>query len=152
MERRQFIHCTNLCGAGLLGLGAAASVQAAPGKSTVSKAQKPLTMRPYQLLCTICSLGEEGADSAKQYAKCRKNLEILRKNPDGPVTLTCRAGAMFDYQDSGAGENTPEGDEFNMKRDLDVLQLLDVEPGSTMPARPFSFMDFTICQGSPKSA
>lgn len=135
MERRKFLQCTNLCGVGLLGLGSAAPVQAASSKNAVSKAQKPLTLRPYQLLCTICSLGEEGADSVKQYEKCKHILDIVRKNPDGPVTLTCRAGAMFDYQESGTEEDTPESDEFNRKRDLDVLQLLDLEPGSTMPAR-----------------
>ena len=105
MERRQFMQCTNLCGVGLLGLGSAESALAEPGKSAVSKKQKPLTLRPYQLLCTICSLGEEGADSVKQYEKCKHILDIVRKNPDGPVTLTCQAGAMFDYQESGAEED-----------------------------------------------
>jgi len=135
MERRKFLQCTNLCGAGLLGLGSSAMVQAAPGEQVVSKKQKPLAIRPYQLLCTICSMGEEGNDTVKQYEKSRQILKILRENPDMPVTLTCRAGLMFDYQDSGKKEDTPESEEFNAKRDLDVLQILGLEPGCTMPAR-----------------
>jgi hypothetical protein len=118
-----------------LGLGSAASVQADPSESAVSKKQKPLKMRPYQLLCMICSMGEEGKEPVKQYEKCKKILETLRKNPDGPVTLTCRAGAMFDYQDSGTAEDTPESDEFNRLRDINVLQILDLELGCILPAR-----------------
>ena len=135
MERRQFMQCTNLCGVGLLGLGCAASVQAESGKSAVSKTQKPLKLRPYQLLCTICSLGEEGTDPVKQYDNCKQFRELLRKNPDAPVTLTCSAGAMFEYQEPDAGKGTPESEEFNRLRDLNVLQLLALEPGDTLPGR-----------------
>jgi hypothetical protein len=136
MERRKFLQCANLCGAGLLGLGSMASAQAAgAGEGAASKTQTPLTLRPYQLLCTICSLGEEGKDSAKQYEKCRQIREALRKDPDVPVTLACHAGALYAYQESGTNEDTPESDEFNRKRDLDVLQILGLAPGCTLPAR-----------------
>jgi hypothetical protein len=143
MERRKFLRCTNLCGAGLLGLGSAVTVQAESGKSAVTKKETPLNLRPYQLLCTICSMGQEGAEPVKQYEKCKQTLEIIRKNPDMPVTLTCRAGAMFNFQDSGVKENTPESDVFNNKRDLDVLQILGLEPGCTMPARMLFRTAFT---------
>jgi len=37
----------------------------------------PLTLRPYQLLCTVCSLDEDGNDSVKQYEKGRR--EMIKK-------------------------------------------------------------------------
>jgi hypothetical protein len=135
MERRKFMQCTNLCGVGLLGLGCTAAVQAETGKGAVSKKQKPLVVRPYQLLCTICSMGEEGKEPVPQYEKVKKIRDMMQKNPDGPVTLNCQAGTMFDYQESGKAEDTPESDDFNRLRDLTVLQMLDLEPGATLPAR-----------------
>jgi hypothetical protein len=97
--------------------------------------QTPLAIRPYQLLCTVCSLGEEGKDPAEQYEKSRQIRDAIRKNPDMPVTLVCSAGALYAYQDSGTKEDTPESHEFNRKRDLDVLQILGLAPGCTLPAR-----------------
>jgi hypothetical protein len=135
MERRTFLQSTNLCGAGLLSLGSVASVEASPRDNASSKKPAGLTLRPYQLLCTICSLGEEGKDSAKQYENSRQICDAVRKNPDAPVTLACNAGALYAYQDSGTKEDTSESEEFNRKRDLDILQILGVAPGCTLPAR-----------------
>ena len=133
MERRKFLQCTNLCGAGLLGLGSAAPMQADADEG----AQTPLKVRPYQLLCTICSLGEEGKDPVKQYERCAPIRDLLRKNPDAPVTMTCPAGPLYSYQDAGIEADTPESEEFNRKRDLDVLQIIGLSPGTTLPARAF---------------
>ena len=136
MERRSFLKCANLCGAGLLSLGSVASLQAADsGEDAASNSMTPLMLRPYQLLCTVCSLGEEGKQTATQYEKCKKIREMLRTNPDMPVTLVCHAGDLYAYQDSGTEEDTPESEEYNRKRDLDVLQLLGLAPGCTLPAR-----------------
>jgi hypothetical protein len=136
MERRKFLQCANLCGVGVLGVGSVASAQAAGSdESAAVKTQTPLTLRPYQLLCTICSLGEEGKDPVRQYEKCKQIRDAVRKNPDVPVTLACHAGALYAYQDSGTCEDTPESEEFNRKRDLDVLQILGLAPGCTLPAR-----------------
>lgn len=135
MERREFLRCAHLCGAGLLGLGAVASVQTRPCEAAASETQTPLALRPYQLLCTVCSLGEEGEGSAKQYERSKQIRDALRKNPEMPITLNCHAGALYAYQDSGTEEDTPESEEFNRKRDLDVLQILDLAPGCTLPAR-----------------
>jgi len=118
-----------------LGLGCAASAQDRPCENAGSQPQTPLTLRPYQLLCTVCSLGEEGKAPAKQYEKAKQIREAVRKNPNRPVTLACHAGALYAYQDSGTQEDTPESDEFNRKRDLDVLQVLGFAPGCTLPAR-----------------
>ena len=135
MERREFLQCTNLCGVGLLGLSSVAAGQAASHEKEASKMQTPLAIRPYQLLCTVCSLGEEGKDPAEQYDKSRQIRDAIWKNPDMPVTLVCSAGALYAYQDSGTKEDTPESEEFNRKRDLDVLQILGLAPGCTLPAR-----------------
>ena len=92
-----------------------------------------MTLRPYQLLCAVCSLGED--DSGVSDEKIRMILEAVRKNPDMPVTLRCNAGEVFGYQDPGIAEDTPEGSEFNVKRDLEILYRLDLFPGATLPAR-----------------
>lgn len=42
---------------------------------------------------------------------------------------------MFVYQDPGTADDTPEGAEFNVKRDLEVLHKLNLFPGATLPAR-----------------
>jgi hypothetical protein len=118
-----------------LGLGSVASAQDRPCQNAGSKPQTPLTLRPYQLLCAVCSLGDEGKAPAEQYKKGRQIREAVRKNPDMPITLACRAGALYAYQDSGTKEDTPESDEFNRKRDLDVLQILGLSPGCTLTAR-----------------
>lgn len=135
MERRTFLQCANLCGTGLLGLGSVASVAANSQDNASSKTPAELTMRPYQLLCTVCSLGEEGKDPVEQYENIKQIRDAVRKNPDVPVTLVCNAGALYAYQDSGTKGDTPESEVYNKKRDLDVLQILGFAPGCTLPAR-----------------
>ncbi|HNV21745.1 MAG TPA: hypothetical protein PKM22_08855, partial [Candidatus Hydrogenedentes bacterium] len=135
MERREFLQCTHLCGAGLLGLSSIAAAQTGSQEKGDATMQTPLVIRPYQLLCTICSLGAEGGSGVPQYERCRAIRDAIWKNPDVPVTLSCSAGALFSYQESGTEEDTPESEEFNRKRDLDVLQILSLPPGITLPAR-----------------
>lgn len=75
MERRNFLRCANLCGVGLLGLGSVASTHAGgSGEDTAAKTQKPLTIRPYQLMCTVCSLGEQGTEPVSQYEEDKREL------------------------------------------------------------------------------
>jgi len=90
-----------------------------------------LTVRPYQLLCLICSVGEGGPREGKLKAL----LEAVRANPDRPITVTCNAGDVYAYQDPGTAEDTPEGSDYNRKRDLDILQRMSWPPGITLPAR-----------------
>ena len=92
-----------------------------------------MTLRPYQLLCAVCSLGEEA--SAPKDEKLDGLLEAVEKSPDIPITLRCNAGDIFAYQDPGTQGDTPEGAEFNRRRDLDVLQRLNVPPGVALTAR-----------------
>lgn len=88
-----------------------------------------ITLRPYQLLCAICMVGEEKMDGENS------KITSIRKNPDIPVTLQCNAGDTFAYQDPGSADDIHGGAEFNRKRDLEILQRIDLPPGITLPAR-----------------
>jgi hypothetical protein len=52
-----------------------------------------------------------------------------------PITLRCNVGDVFAFQDPGTGDDTPEGAEFNRRRDLEVLLRLNFVPGETVTAR-----------------
>jgi len=92
-----------------------------------------LSLRPCQLLCAVCSLGEDG--SGLRDEKLKGILENVRKTPDMPITLTCNMREVFGFQTSGPEEDTPEGADFNKRRDLDVLLRLNLPPGVTLSAR-----------------
>jgi hypothetical protein len=127
--------CSNTCEGGNPDSNPSEAKQTRPCESVASETKQTLILRPYELLCTICSLGEEGKELSKRYDKYKLIREAVRKNPDIPITLNCHAGDLYAYQDSGTKDDTPEGEEFNRKRDLDVLQILDLTPGCTLPAR-----------------
>lgn len=95
--------------------------------------QTPFKVRPYQLLCLICASG--ATDSGPADPRLRKLLAAIRRDPDRPITLRCNAGDVFAYQDPSPDQDTPEGTDFNRKRDLDILQRLSWPPGVTLPAR-----------------
>lgn len=90
-------------------------------------------LRPYQLMCIACVLGED--ESGPTAGRLKEALDTIRENPDAPVALRCNAGDVFVYQDSGVAEDTPEGKDYNRKRDLDILEKLDLAPGAILPAR-----------------
>jgi hypothetical protein len=93
-----------------------------------------LTIRPYQTLCLICGSADEPEDGPRRRG-ARRLLNAVRKNPDRPVRLVCNAGDVFAYQDPGTGDDTPEGPDFNLKRDMDILRRLNLMPGAVVPAR-----------------
>ena len=99
----------------------------------VENFKKGLTIRPYQLLCLICSIG--AGEKEPKDKKLKKIFDAIRKNPDIPITLRCNIGGVFSYQDCGSEDDTPGSFEFNQKRDLDILRLIDLPPGITLPAR-----------------
>ena len=92
----------------------------------------PLAVRPHQLLCIVCALGEN--DAGPKDAKMKAIFDAVRKTPDAPLTLRCNAGDVYVYQEPGtAGDaGSPE---YNRKRDLEILQRMDMAPGETQPAR-----------------
>jgi len=92
-----------------------------------------LAIRPYQLLCVVCSLGEE--EPARRDEKLEGIKQAIRQHPDMPITLSCNAGDVYAYQDPGTSDDTPEGADYNRKRDLDILQRMNWPPGITLPAR-----------------
>jgi hypothetical protein len=91
-----------------------------------------MALRPFKLLCLVCSLGE---DAAPRDPDLKRIFEAIRKEPDTPITLHCNAGDVYVYQDPGRKDDSPEGGHYNRKRDLDILQQIDLAPGSTLPAR-----------------
>lgn len=109
-------------------MGAGRSCAASP-----QTAGPALKLRPYQLLCLICSA--EGDDPGILGEKLKRVRDAIRENPDVPITLVCNAGDVYCYQDPGTEDDTPEGTDYNRKRDLDMLQKLGLGIGSTMKAR-----------------
>lgn len=134
LSRRKFISNAALGSIGTLGAtGLLTSCMGSNTKTdelTDGKGLKAgLTLRPYQLLCIFCSIGEgniEGED---------EKIKAIRGNPDIPVKLVCNAGDVFVYQDPGPEDDSHGSPDFNRKRDLEVLQRLDLPPGITLPAR-----------------
>ncbi len=111
---------------------------ATPAPSQEGSAQGPgswprMTLRPYQLLCAICTLGED--PTGAKAGKLKPILEQISRNPNTAITLRCNVREVFGFQTSGADEDTPEGADFNNKRDLDILYRLQFPPGITLPAR-----------------
>ena len=92
-----------------------------------------LTARPYQLLCAICSIGH-GLDHPAN-DKVTQLLQAVKADPDIPITVRCNIASLFGFQDPGAEHDTPEGADYNQKRDLDILHKMDLIPGVTLPAR-----------------
>ncbi|MFP4026283.1 MAG: hypothetical protein ACLFWL_00640 [Candidatus Brocadiia bacterium] len=92
-----------------------------------------MILRPYEILCSICALGNVPSEAFKQ--KFATLLSRIRKNPDMPIGLRCNVGGAFSYQDIGTEGDTPEGAEFNVRRDLEVLHKLNLPPGCILPAR-----------------
>jgi hypothetical protein len=93
----------------------------------------PLAIRPYQLMCLVCSIGEGPATPDDE--RLRKLRDRIREYPDVPITLRANAGDGFAFQNPGSADDTPGGPDFNQKRDLTILQQLDMPPGETLPAR-----------------
>jgi len=91
----------------------------------------PMKVRPYQLACLICRAGrgERKDDPIGEIGR------LIREDPDRPLTLVANIGDAYAWQDPGHAEDTPEGADFNRKRDLDMLHRLDLAPGATLPAR-----------------
>lgn len=95
---------------------------------------KPLKIRPYQLMCILCK-SEGGFSKTAVDRKLKEILGKIKQNPDRPLTLVCNVSNIYSYQNPGIADDTPEGILFNKKRDLDILRLMGLVPGTTMPAR-----------------
>jgi hypothetical protein len=91
----------------------------------------PMTVRPYQLACLICrkGRGEQKDDRIGELGR------LIREDPNRPLMLVANIGDAYAWQDPGHADDTPEGADFNRKRDLDILHRLDLAPGAILPAR-----------------
>ena len=96
-----------------------------------------LQLRPYQLLCLFCAQG--GDIPEPQRSVVSRAADAIRQRPDLPVTLRCLAQDVYAYQDVEPAAGESGSTEFRRKRDLDILQCLDLPPGSTLPARTLLF-------------
>ena len=92
-----------------------------------------LQVRPYQLLCVVCRNG--GADEAHVSPRAAEIAAWVAAAPDAPLAIVCNAGDVYRYQDPGAAEDMHGSEEFNRKRDLDILQKTNWPPGIALPAR-----------------
>lgn len=90
-------------------------------------------VRPYQLACLFCRAGAESLHPIQE--RVAELADAIRSTPDLPLRLCCNLGDVFAYQNCGTAEDTPEGPDFNRKRDADLLQWLDLAPGTVLPAR-----------------
>jgi len=120
---------------------------AAPVEANATFNPAGMKVRPYQLMCAICSLGGPLPDDGRS-VWIDQLLERVKLDPDTPLTIVCNAGDLFAYQDPGTEQDTPEGADYNRKRDLDILQRMNWPPGITLPARVV-FMSLFPLKGRP---
>ncbi len=95
--------------------------------------KKIVSVRPYQLMCLVCRTGAEGTTALKN-PRLREIVDIIRQDWNTPLMLRCNTIFPFDFQNPGHQEDTPEGELFNVRRDLDILRNLGLVPGSVRPA------------------
>ena len=91
-------------------------------------------LRPYELIHIICGIGV-GEGAGPVTGRLADVLAAVRSNPLLPITLRCNTDSLYRYQNPGRESDTPEGELFNDRRDLFILQRLGLVPGDTRPAR-----------------
>ena len=84
-------------------------------------------------MCIVCKLGE-GATADMGNLRLNEIFHAIRGNPLLPVRLRCNVNSLFRFQNPGPAEDTPGGELFNVKRDLEILMRLGMMPGDTWPA------------------
>lgn len=92
-----------------------------------------LEVRPYQLMCMVCRMGEGRGEDLGD-ARLNEILKAVRQDRKRPVSLRCNVDTVYRYQNPGKAGDTGEGELFNAKRDLDILQKLGLVPGDARPA------------------
>ncbi|MBI5817906.1 MAG: hypothetical protein HZA88_02875 [Verrucomicrobia bacterium] len=130
MDRRVFLKTAGVGGVMLPNLAGDAGAREDQDEKHAGE-KNAVSVRPYQLLCVFCSIGE-GKDGDEKIEKLK---QVVRDHPDVPLRIVCNAGDVYVYQDPGTREDSPEGRDFNRKRDLDILQRMSWQPGTVLPAR-----------------
>ncbi len=93
-----------------------------------------INVRPYQIMCLICHLGKR--DNSDYYFEEELNnlQKAIKADLNQPLALCCNVESTFNFQNPGKELNTPEGELFNLRRDLTILQRLGLTPGGVYPA------------------
>lgn len=86
---------------------------------THEKTYSRMTVRPYQILCIVCSFGED--PSGPKGGRLKDILEAVRATPDMPIALCCNMHDLCAYQNQGTQDDTPEGADYNKKRDMEMI-------------------------------
>jgi hypothetical protein len=92
-------------------------------------------------MCIVCRIGEGRGEDLGD-ARLNEILKAVRQDRKRPVALRCNVDTVYRYQNPGQADDTREGELFNAKRDLDVLQKLGLKYGDTMPARRCEGVDY----------
>jgi len=96
-------------------------------------ALESLDVRPYELVHVISRIGKGRQDDLGD-ERLTSILRAVRQNPAMPITLRCNVTTAYAYQNPGRARDTPEGELFNVRRDLRILQRMGLVPGDTRPA------------------
>ncbi len=118
---------------GTAGAGHRASRRGERSRHVAASGFPTLPVRPYQLMCVVCRLGAGCTDDLGE-PRLTAILKAVRQDPKLPLTLRCNVDTVYRYQNPGHAEDTAEGELFNAKRDLDIVQKLGLVPGDTRPA------------------
>lgn len=93
-----------------------------------------IKVRPYQLMCLICRAGRRN-DEKYYFEEKLNELSIkIAENINRPLFITCNCVSAYAWQNPGREYDTPEGLEFNDRRDLAILRELNMIPGTAQPA------------------
>lgn len=96
--------------------------------------EKVTEVRPYQLMCLICRTGRRDGQSYFFESKLDELAGIIAGDMNRPLFITCNCVGAYAWQNPGRAYDTPEGQEFNDRRDLAILRDLNMIPGTAQPA------------------
>jgi hypothetical protein len=99
----------------------------------VVQAFQSLDIRPYELMHIVSEIGAGRTDDLGN-PRLTFILSSVRQNPALPLTLRCNVSTAYAYQNPGHDLDTPQGELYNARRDLRILQRLGLVPGDTRPA------------------
>ncbi len=95
--------------------------------------ENSIDVRPYQLMCVVCRIGEGRTEDLGD-VRLTEILRTVRHDPKTLIRLRLNTSSIYRCQNPGPAEDTPEGELFNGKRDLDITQKLGLVPGDARPA------------------
>lgn len=135
ITRRAFARAGAVATLGLTSLETASAAESQqPDASTQQLPDADiLEVRPYQLMCIVCRIGEGQTEDLGD-ARLNEILAAVREDLMVPIRVCLNTESVYGYQNPGHAEDTSEGELFNAKRDLDIIQKLGLVPGDTRPA------------------